>query len=55
MTRKVSAIIGMVVIVGLAVALMWRVYLHHQRVHEVEEEPAVVEFMRDAELARPLL
>ena len=47
--------IGIAVIVGLAMALMWRVYVHHQQVHEVEEEPAVVELMRGAELTRPLL
>lgn len=45
MARRVSAALGIAVIVGLAVLLMWRVYLHHERVRDVEEEPAIVELM----------
>lgn len=55
MTRRVSAIIGILVIVSLAAALMWRVYLHHLQIRDVEEVPAVVEFNRSGDLARALL
>ncbi len=44
MARRVSAIIGMAAIVGLALVLIWRVYLHHTQ-SDVEEEPAVVSLL----------
>ena len=34
--------IGLVVLIALAVALMWRVYLHHERTDELADEPAFV-------------
>ena len=41
MARRISALFGMVVLVGLLVILVWRVYLHHE--HGVSaDEPAVV-------------
>jgi hypothetical protein len=55
MTRRVGAILGIFAIVGLAVALIWRVYLHHQQIRDVEEVPAVVEFVSSGKLARALL
>lgn len=51
MTRRVGAIIGIVAIVGLAVALIWRVYVHHQQIRDVEEVPAAVGFVSSGELA----
>ena len=41
MARRVTALFGMVALVGLLVILIWRVYLHHE--HGVSpDEPAVV-------------
>jgi len=55
MTRRVGAILGIFAIVGLAVALIWRVYLHHEQIRDVEEVPALVEFVGSGKLARALL
>jgi hypothetical protein len=41
MFRKVGAVIGLFIVVGLALALMWRVYLHH-RLADHRDEPPVV-------------
>lgn len=41
MARRVSALLGIVVIVGLALALMWRVYRHHEAA-QLHDEPAIV-------------
>ena len=46
MARRVGAIIGIVVVIGLALSLMWRVYLHHRQIRDVDEEPAVVVFLQ---------
>jgi hypothetical protein len=40
-TRRITALLGMAVIVGLLLILIWRVYLHHQS-RLPPEEPAVV-------------
>jgi hypothetical protein len=41
MARRVTALVGMVALIGLLVVLVWRVYLHHE--HAVpSDEPAVV-------------
>lgn len=40
--RRVGAIVGIVIVVGLALTLMWHVYLHHAQIRQVDEEPAVV-------------
>jgi hypothetical protein len=41
MARRVTAVFGMVALIGLLVVLVWRVYLHHQ--HGVpSDEPAIV-------------
>lgn len=39
--RRITALLGMAVIVGLLLILIWRVYLHHQS-RIPPEEPAVV-------------
>lgn len=41
MMRRLGAAVGMLVVAGLALTLMWRVYLHHQRAED-REEPTVV-------------
>ena len=41
MTRRVSAVVGIILIVGLLIVLVWRVYLHHES-RVPAEEPAVV-------------
>ena len=51
MTRRVGAILGIFVILGLALALMWSVYLHHEQIQDVEEVPAIVELIGPANLA----
>ncbi len=42
MTRRLGAFIGIVVIVGLTVLLMWRVYLHHRAGGGGDDEPGVI-------------
>jgi hypothetical protein len=39
--RRITALLGMAVIIGLLLILIWRVYLHHQS-RVPPEEPAVV-------------
>ena len=34
--------LGIVVVVGLALTLMWRVYVHHRSAGEEYDEPGVV-------------
>lgn len=34
--------VGIVIIVGLAVLLMWRVYLHHRAAGDDDDEPVVI-------------
>ena len=41
MARRVAALFVMVVLLGLVLILMWRVYLHHENSRE-PEEPSVV-------------
>jgi len=41
MARRISAILGILIIVVLAVALMWRVYLHH-RAGGGDDEPGII-------------
>ena len=40
--RRITALFGMVALVGLLVILAWRVYLHHEHGVPAEDEPAVV-------------
>lgn len=42
--RRAAAMIAIVLLLGLALAMMWRVYLHHGRLIAVPEEPALVKF-----------
>ena len=56
MARRLSALVGIVLIVGLVLALMWNVYQHREgaRLHE---EPAIVairgvSFKRESQLNR---
>lgn len=41
MARRVSALVGIVVIIGLVLLLMWDVYRHHEGMH-LRDEPAIV-------------
>lgn len=41
MARRVTAVVAMVVLLGLLAVLVWRVYLHHQHALP-SDEPAVV-------------
>ena len=41
MARRVAALLAIVVLLGLVLILMWRVYLHHENGRE-PEEPSVV-------------
>ena len=49
MARRISALLGIVAIVGLALVLMWRVYLHHERAFHPEEPTLVSLFGRAAQ------
>jgi hypothetical protein len=41
MARRLSALLGIVVIVGLVLTLMWNVYQHREAAR-LHEEPAIV-------------
>jgi hypothetical protein len=41
MARRISAMIGIVVLVGLVLALMWNVYEHREG-SRVRDEPTIV-------------
>ena len=41
MGRRLSALLAIVVIVGLVLALMWTVYRHHEGIR-AHDEPAIV-------------
>lgn len=42
MARRVTAMIGIVVIIGLALMLIWRVYLHHRQIRLSDDDSALV-------------
>ena len=42
MFRRVMAMIGIAVVLTLALALMWRVYLHHENSRVPTDEPTLV-------------
>lgn len=48
MFRRLGAVAGMVAIIALLLALMWRIYLHHER-DGGREEPAIVSLEGSAE------
>lgn len=39
--RRIAALIGIVVLIGLALTLLWRVYVHHREADPDEREEAV--------------
>jgi hypothetical protein len=42
MARRVTALLGIAVVIGLVLTLMWRVYVHRQSAGEEEGGPAIV-------------
>ncbi len=42
MARRIGAMLGMVLIIGLALLLMWRVYVHHRQTGGEEDEISVI-------------
>jgi hypothetical protein len=42
MARRIGAMLGIVMIVGLVFFLIWRVYLHHRQAGDEDEEPGVI-------------
>ena len=42
--RRTAAMLAIVLLLGLALAMMWRVYLHHERSIAVPDEPALVRY-----------
>lgn len=41
--RRLLALLGFILVLALAAALLWRVYLHHERAEPYTEEPTVVQ------------
>jgi hypothetical protein len=41
MARRITALIGMLALLGLLAILVWRVYLHHEHASP-SDEPAIV-------------
>lgn len=48
MARRLGAMLAMVMIVGLALLLMWRVYLHHTQAGDQDDEPGVIALVKTA-------
>ena len=46
MTRRLSAMLGIVIIVGLVLFMMWRVYQHHRQAGDEDDEPGVIAAIR---------
>ena len=42
MARRIGAMFGMVLIVGMTLFLMWRVYIHHKQAGGEDDEPSVI-------------
>jgi hypothetical protein len=40
--RRLLALLGFMLVLALAAALLWRVYLHHRQARPYTEEPTVV-------------
>ena len=54
--RRISAMLGILIIVGLVCILMWRVYLHHRQSGDDSDEPGVIAALASPpSVARPLL
>ena len=43
--------LAMVIIVGLALLLLWRVYLHHTQAGDQDDEPGVIAMVKTAHVA----
>ena len=42
--RRIASLAGIIVLIALAVALLWRVYLHHEQADPYDrDEPVTVE------------
>ncbi|MBV9493193.1 MAG: hypothetical protein JOZ54_03020 [Acidobacteria bacterium] len=48
MARRIAALAGMLVILGLALVLLWRVYLHHEGATHPEDSTLVELSLRAA-------
>ena len=48
MARRIGAFAGILILVGLALALVWQVYLHHRHSGLDEREPEVVSIRSSA-------
>ncbi|PYQ47341.1 MAG: hypothetical protein DMF59_19115 [Acidobacteria bacterium] len=48
MARRITAVIGMVALIGLLIVLVWRVYLHHERGAPADEPTVVSNIYRSA-------
>jgi hypothetical protein len=54
--RRIGAMLGIVIIVGLVCILMWRVYLHHRQSGDESDEPGVIAVLANPPVvACPLL
>lgn len=42
--RRAAAMIAIVILLGLSLAMMWRVYQHHERSIALPDEPALVRY-----------
>jgi hypothetical protein len=50
--RRIAAALGIVILLVLAGALLWRVYVHHTRAEPYNsDEPAVVELAKKLQAA----
>lgn len=45
MARRIGAMFGMVVIVGLAIFLMWRVYVHQKQTGGESDDISVIAYL----------
>ena len=48
MARRITAVIGMMALIGLLIVLVWRVYLHHERGAPADEPRVVSNIYRSA-------
>ena len=50
--RRIAAAVGIVILLALAGALLWRVYVHHTQAEPYHsDEPAVVELAKKLQAA----
>ncbi|HYS55960.1 MAG TPA: hypothetical protein VER58_19540 [Thermoanaerobaculia bacterium] len=48
MARRITAVVGMMALIGLLIVLVWRVYLHHEHGASTEEPTVVSSVYRAA-------